>query len=82
MKQDWNQRKHEIGSALRNAQYLPAEENPEVYTEIVNSLGLRDQRDFCILICIVRDASMQARREERQTTPLDMFLDWLECVRR
>lgn len=75
---DWNRRKREIGTAFRRARFLPPETDPEAYQDILATLGLRDQRDLSILIAIVRDAIMQARREERPTIPLDTFLDWLE----
>ena len=60
---------------------LPADADDEAYKTILATLPLHDQRDFCILVTIVRDAIMQARREERPTTPLDGFLDWLERYR-
>ena len=75
MPQDWNRRKAIIGTAFRKAPYLPADADEVAYRNILASLPLHDQRDFCILVTIVRDAIMQARREERPTTPLDGFLD-------
>lgn len=78
---DWNRRKGEIGTAFRNAPHLPAEADADAYAAILVLTGVTTNRDMSIIITIVQDAIMQARREERPTTPLDSFLDWLEQVR-
>ena len=81
MPYDWGWRKRQIGMAFRNAAYLSADTDEVLYNSILNQIGVADQRDICILISIVHDAIMGARREERPTTPLEEFLDWLERKR-
>lgn len=74
---DRNQRKQEIGMALRREAFLPHEADPEVYAAVLENIGVSSDRDVSILISIVQDAIMMARREERPTAPLDTFRDWL-----
>jgi hypothetical protein len=74
---DWNKRKQEIGNALRNTSYLPHEADPEVYEALCLHVGATTNHDISILISVVQDAIMMARRDERPTTPLDTFRDWL-----
>ena len=74
---DRNQRKQEIGNALRNEPYLPHEADPEIYEAVCLRVGATTSHDISILISVVQDAIMMARRDERPTTPLDTFRDWL-----
>jgi hypothetical protein len=74
---DWNQRKQEIGNALRNESHLPHEADPEIYEAVCLRVGATTNHDIRVLISIVQDAIMMARRDERPTTPLDTFRDWL-----
>ncbi len=74
---DWNQKKQEIGKALRNESYLPQEADPELYEAICQRVGATTNHDVSILISVVQDAIMMARREEHPTTSLDTFRDWL-----
>jgi hypothetical protein len=74
---DWNQRKQEIGNTLRNESHLPYEADPEIYEAVCLRVGATTNRDVSILISVVQDAIMMARRDECPTTPLDTFRDWL-----
>ncbi|MBQ3480011.1 MAG: hypothetical protein IJH25_17840 [Clostridia bacterium] len=74
---DRNQRKQEIGNALRNEPYLPHEADPEIYEAVCLHVGATTNHDIGILISVVQDAIMMARRDERPTIPLDTFRDWL-----
>lgn len=74
---DWNKRKQEIGMAFRNEPYLPHEADREIYEALCLRVGATSSHDISILISIVQDAIMMARRDERPTTPLDTFRDWL-----
>ena len=74
---DWNQRKHEIGTAFCRQPILPPEADPQVYEGVLRSVGAVSKRDVSILISIVQDAIMMARREERPAVPLETFRDWL-----
>lgn len=74
---DWNQRKQEIGGAFRNEPHLPHEADPEIYEAVCQRVGATTHHDVSVLISIVQDAIMMARRDERPTTPLDTFRDWL-----
>lgn len=74
---DRNQRKQEIGIAFRNESFLPHEADPEIYQAVCQRVGATTMHDISILISIVQDAIMMARRDERPTTPLDTFRDWL-----
>ena len=74
---DWNQRKREIGMAFLGESYLPHESDPEQYAALLGRVGATTNRDVSILISIVQDAVMTARRDERPTAPLDTFRDWL-----
>ena len=74
---DWNQRKYEIGTAFRLQPFLPHEADPQVYEGVLRNVGAVSNRDVSILISIVQDAIMMARREERPAVPLDTFRDWL-----
>jgi len=74
---DWNERKREIGAAFRNEPYLPHEADAEIYEAVLRHTGAVTNRDVSILISIVQDAVMMARRDERPTVPLDTFRDWL-----
>ena len=78
---DWNERKHIISTAFRNAPELPADYDPAAYQELLATLPIHGQRDYAILVAIVRDAIMQARREGRQTKLLEGFLQWVERYR-
>ena len=78
---DWGQRKREIGMALRQSAHLPHESDPELYAALLEQIGIGTRQDLSILISVVNDAIMTARREERPTTPLDTFLDWLKDER-
>lgn len=71
------QRKHEIGKAFLQAAHLPHETDVELYRSLLEQIGVTSERDISILCSIVQDAIMTAVREERPTTPLDTFLDWL-----
>ena len=74
---DWNQRKHEIGTAFRKGPFVPGEVDAERYEAVLKQAGVASNRDISILISVVQDAIMMARREERPTAPLDTFRDWL-----
>jgi hypothetical protein len=74
---DRNQRKLEIGGAFRNEPYLPHEADQEIYESVCLRVGATTSQDISILISVVQDAIMMARRDERPTTPLDTFRDWL-----
>lgn len=74
---DRNKRKQEIGMAFRNEPYLPHEADPGIYEALCLRVGATSSHDISILISIVQDAIMMARRDERPTTPLDTFRDWL-----
>lgn len=74
---DWNQRKREIGDAFRREDYLPHESDPVRYAALLLRVGATTNRDVSVLISIVQDAIMMARRDERPTAPLDTFRDWL-----
>ena len=78
---DWTRRKLEIGNAFRRSAHLPHETDEAAYRALLDQLGIETTQDMSIMISIVRDAVMGARREERPTVPLDTFLDWLESVR-
>ncbi len=75
--QDWNQRKHEIGMAFRKCPHLPGEADAKAYEALLTQMGISSRRDMSILVSIVQDVVMMARREERPTAPLDAFGDWL-----
>ena len=74
---DWNQRKHEIGMAFRRCSHLPGEADAKAYEATLTQVGISSRRDLSILVSVVQDAVMMARREERPTAPLDTFADWL-----
>lgn len=74
---DRNQRKQEIGGAFRNEPHLPHEADQEIYAAVCLRVGATTSQDISILISVVQDAIMMARRDERPTTPLDTFRDWL-----
>ena len=74
---DWSQRKREIGDAFRREAYLPHESDPEQYAGLLGRVGATTNRDVSVLLSIVQDAIMMARRDERPTTPLDTFRYWL-----
>ena len=74
---DWSRRKLEIADAFRQAAPLPAEADPEFYTELLTQIGVSTNQDMNILISFMKDIIMAARREERPATPLETFLDWL-----
>ena len=75
--QDWNERKHEIGMAFRKCQHLPGEADAKAYETLLAQMGISSRRDISILVSVVQDVTMMARREERPTVPLDTFGDWL-----
>jgi hypothetical protein len=74
---DWNHRKREIGLRFRGEAFLPHEADAEAYAALLSRLGVTTNRDVSILISIVQDAIMMARRDERPSSPLDTFRDWL-----
>lgn len=74
---DRNQRKHEIGTAFRRGPFLPNEVDTARYEAVLKQTGVASAQDISILISVVQDAIMMARREERPTAPLDTFRDWL-----
>lgn len=74
---DWSRRKLEIASAFREAAPLPADAAPEAYQELIQRIGIATPQDMNILISFITDVIMAARREERPTTPLEEFMDWL-----
>ena len=74
---DWNHRKREIGLRFRAEAFLPHESDAVAYTALLSRLEVTTNRDVSILISIVQDAIMMARRDERPTSPLDTFRDWL-----
>ena len=74
---DWNQRKREIGMRFKNEAFLPHESDAGAYAALLGRLDVTTRRDVSILISIVQDAIMMARREALPTTMLDRFRDWL-----
>ena len=74
---DWNQRKREIGMRFKNEAFLPHESDAGAYAALLGRLDVTTRRDVSILISIVQDAIMMARRDELPTAPLDTFRDWL-----
>ena len=74
---DWNHRKREIGLRFRGEAFLPHEADAAAYAALLSRLGVTTNREVSILISIVQDAIMMARRYERPTSPLDTVLDWL-----
>ena len=74
---DWNHRKREIGMRFRAEAFLPHEADAAAYAALLSRLDVTTNRDVSILISIVQDAIMMARRDERPTSPLDTFRDWL-----
>ena len=74
---DWSARKQEISNAFLRAAHLPHESDDEIYAGLLARLGVTTRQDYSILCSIVQDAIMKAVREERPTTPLTTFLDWL-----
>lgn len=74
---DRNRRKQEIGDAFRNEPYLPPEVDPEIYEAVCRRVGATTSYDVSVLISVLQDAIMMARRDERPTAPLDTFRDWL-----
>ena len=74
---DWNRRKQEIGSSFLRESFLPHEADPEAYEALLRRVGVTTRQDVSVLISIVQDAVMMARRDERPTVPLDTFRDWL-----
>ncbi|MBR1822012.1 MAG: hypothetical protein IJ769_10365 [Clostridia bacterium] len=74
---DRNQRKYEIGTAFRRAAHLPSEADPQIYKALLKEIGVATDMDMGVLCSILQDAIMTAVREERPTTPLHTFLDWL-----
>lgn len=74
---DWNQRKHEIGMAFRRESFLAQPADASVYDAALERMGIATNRDVSILLSIVQDAIMMARREALPTTMLDRFGDWL-----
>lgn len=79
---DWGRRKQEIASVFRQATPLPAESDPQFYSDILDKMNVSNMQDFAILYAVVEDAIMSARREERPSAPLEAFKDWLQVVRR
>jgi len=74
---DWSRRKLEIADAFRQAAPLPAEAEPEAYEALLTKIGVSNNQDMNILVSFMNDIIMAARRDERPTTPLEAFLDWL-----
>ena len=74
---NWSRRKLEIADAFRQSAPLPAEADPQLYTELLHQIGVANNQDMNILISFMNDIIMAARREERPATPLETFLDWL-----
>ena len=79
---EWYLRKQQIGSAFFNSDYLSAVSlDTKQYYSILQDIGVADQRDICVLVSIVHDAIMGAKREGRPTASLEDFLGWLERKR-
>lgn len=78
---DWSSRKQQIGMAFRAVAPVPPEADSKTYEALLRRIGVTTPQDLRVLCAVVRDAIMTARREERPTTPLDLFLDWLESKR-
>lgn len=74
---DWTQRKQEIGTAFRRESFLAQPADASVYDAALGRMGIVTNRDVSILLAIVQDAIMMARREALPTTMLDRFRDWL-----
>jgi len=66
-----------IADAFRQAAPLPAEAEPEAYEALLTKIGVSNNQDMNILVSFMNDIIMAARRDERPTTPLEAFLDWL-----
>ena len=77
---EWYLRKQQIAMAF--ADYLTVvSADTKQYYSILQDIRVADQRDICILISIVHDAIMSAKREGRPTASLEAFLDWLKRKR-
>jgi hypothetical protein len=63
--------------AFRRESFLAQPADASVYDAALERMGIATNRDVSILLSIVQDAIMMARREESPTTPLDTFRDWL-----
>lgn len=74
---DWSRRKLEIDGAFRQSAPPPAEAEPEAYEALLAEIGVVNKQDMNILISLMNDIIMAARRDERPATPLETFLDWL-----
>lgn len=74
---DWTQRKREIADAFKMAAPLPAEADEEIYESVLARTGVANDQDMRVLISFIQDLIMATRREERPTSPMDTFLDWL-----
>lgn len=74
---DWNRRKYEIGTAFRKEAHLPHEADHEVYEAVLKRVGVTGDHDMRVMISILQDAIMMARRDERPAIPLETFRDWL-----
>ena len=66
-----------IADAFCQAAPLPAEAEPEAYEALLTKIGVSNNQDMNILVSFMNDIIMAARRDERPTTPLEAFLDWL-----
>ena len=74
---EWNQRKHEIGMAFRRESFLAQPADSSIYDAALRRMGITTNRDVSILLSIVQDTIMMARREALPTTTLECFGNWL-----